>query len=234
MERSVRAIEKMANIDAFKLKTWEERGGEYVRRLASDLGLRDFQAAGLVGNLGAETEGFALMQEMQPQVAGSRGGYGVAQWTGSRRRNFEAWCAEHLLRPEQDEANYGFLLYELNGAYIGFLRQLRKSASVAEATKLTHKLYETPQDVLDGTYQSYPKRLKYAERALTGTPATPAEGSPKPIRAVESAITASNKTTMRLQQRLDEAGFYRGEIDGDLGPQTRTALLAYLQLHHPE
>lgn len=62
---------------------------------------------------------------------------------------------------------------------------------------------------------------------------TPAE-RPKPIRAVESAITASNKTTMRLQQRLDEAGFYRGEVDGDFGPRTRTALLAYLQLHHPE
>lgn len=64
--------------------------------------------------------------------------------------------------------------------------------------------------------------------------AAPAEEPPKPIRTVESAIKASNKTTIRLQQRLDEAGFYRGEIDGDLGPQTRTALLAYLELHHPK
>ena len=54
-------------------------------RLMRDLGLTDLQAAGLLGNLGHESGGFRQLQEVAPAVAGSRGGWGLAQWTGPRR-----------------------------------------------------------------------------------------------------------------------------------------------------
>lgn len=99
-------------------------------RLMGDL-MRDFdltpdQAAGVVGNLAHETGGFRHMQEINPIVPGSRGGFGFAQWTGPRRRQFESWSQEQGLDPNSYEANYGFLSHELRntpeGRVLGDLR----------------------------------------------------------------------------------------------------------------
>ena len=82
-------------------------------RLMRDLGLTDLQAAGLLGNLGHESAGFRQLQEVTPAVAGSRGGWGLAQWTGPRRMAMEAWCRARGLDPADPEANYGYLCAEL-------------------------------------------------------------------------------------------------------------------------
>ena len=158
----------MTHFDMPEAGTWEQRGGWMVRRLEKDLGLTLEQAAGLVGNLGYESAQFKTLQEIKPLIPGSKGGFGIAQWTGVRRRNFEAWCSENGLYPHSMEANYGFLLHELRGDYKSFADRLRRALSVADASRLTHKEYETPSDVLDGTYRSGAARLRLAERALAG------------------------------------------------------------------
>ena len=65
-----------------------EIGPRLVADLARDFNLTPAQAAGIAGNLAHETGGFKHMQEIQPMIPGSRGGYGFAQWTGPRRRAF--------------------------------------------------------------------------------------------------------------------------------------------------
>jgi hypothetical protein len=53
------------------------------------------------------------MQELKPVVEGSRGGYGIAQWTGPRRVEFESWAEANELPLDSYEANYGNLKREL-------------------------------------------------------------------------------------------------------------------------
>ena len=81
-------------------------------------------------------------------MAGSRGGFGWAQWTGPRRREFEAYAKENNLDPKSDEANYGFLVHELHGKqFAGMLKQLRelKGPNAArDAAALVEKVYEGP------------------------------------------------------------------------------------------
>jgi len=62
-----------------------------LTRLRADFDLSDIQAAAIVGNLGHESNGFTAFQERHPRSG--RGGWGWAQWTGPRRRAFEAYCA---------------------------------------------------------------------------------------------------------------------------------------------
>lgn len=107
-------------------KEWETIAPRLVSDLSKDFQLSPEQAAGVVGQLGHESAGFGKLQEVNPLVPGSRGGYGYAQWTGPRRKEFEAWTGANGLDPNSYEANYGFLKNELanspEGAVIGDLR----------------------------------------------------------------------------------------------------------------
>jgi hypothetical protein len=112
-----------------------EIGPRLVQDLARDFNLTPAQAAGVAGNLAHETGGFKHMQEIKPMIPGSRGGYGFAQWTGPRRKAFEAWTAENGLDPNSYEANYGFLAHELRntpeGAVLGPLAQAQTPEQAA-------------------------------------------------------------------------------------------------------
>lgn len=214
--------------DMPKSGPWEERGGWVVRALMRDLGLTLNQAAGLVGNLGYESAGFTKLQEIKPLVAGSRGGFGYAQWTGPRREQFELWAADNKLALDSDAANYGFLLHELRGQYRWFLDRLARVKTLADASRLTHELYETPADVLDRSYRSGDDRLRYAQRALAG--AQKFDDAAAPIDEVDAALAVLESAAVPAQVALQKHGFYRGAIDGDWGPQSRTAMLAYRKL----
>lgn len=110
---------------------------QIAERLISDLRLSPAAAAGIVGNLDHETGGFKHMQELKPVVPGSRGGYGWAQWTGPRRRAFEAWSKENKLDPASFDANYGFLKHELTATPEGkVLRSLEGASDPGNAAKV--------------------------------------------------------------------------------------------------
>lgn len=129
--------------------------------LSRDLGLQPHQAAAVVGNLGTETGGFKHMQELNPIVPGSRGGLGWAQWTGPRRRQFEAWSAANGLDPTSYEANYGFLKHELTATPEGkVLDSLRAAPDVASATSIFEKQFLRPGIPHSGS------RQRYAQQAL--------------------------------------------------------------------
>lgn len=86
-----------------------------ARLMADFPGVTREDAAAIIGNLAHECEGFEDLTEDNPLVPGSRGGYGWAQWTGSRRLQFEAWCARRGWKGPEFEANYSFLFRELQG-----------------------------------------------------------------------------------------------------------------------
>lgn len=108
------------------------------QRLMADLmdryGLTREQAAGIVGNLAHESGNFTQLQELNPLVPGSRGGFGYAQWTGPRRRQFEAWAAANGLDPTSYEANAGFLFHELDNTGEGRVLDVIRRMSTADAS----------------------------------------------------------------------------------------------------
>lgn len=101
--------------------------------LQNDLGISREQAAGVVGNLMHESGGFSKLQEMKPLIPGSRGGYGYAQWTGPRRREFEKFAAENKISPDTYQANYGNLKREMTQGPEAAITSRLKTAPDASA-----------------------------------------------------------------------------------------------------
>lgn len=74
--------------------TWEIIGPHLMDYLIHDYGLTDFQAAGIAGNAGGESEGWTVAQERGKPWG--RGGLGPFQWTNpGRRTNYENWIRAH-------------------------------------------------------------------------------------------------------------------------------------------
>jgi hypothetical protein len=132
---------------------------DIMRRLMKDFGFTDVQAAGILGNIGHECAGFRLMQEVKP-VGGGRGGFGWVQWTGSRRRAFEAFCAEKGLEPTSDDANYGFLDRELRTSEKATVPAVRATASLEAAVEAFERKFERAGVV------AIASRIKWAQKAL--------------------------------------------------------------------
>ena len=128
-----------------------ETGRKLFQDLQKELGLTPEQAAGLVGNLEYETGRFKFMQEIEPLVEGSEGGFGFAQWTGPRRDAFEAWAKNQGLDPSSYEANKGYLIKEMTerddiiqGMGIESLEKLRQAETAQEAAEIVSNEYLRP------------------------------------------------------------------------------------------
>lgn len=112
--------------------------------LSRDFRLKDFQAAGVVGNLARETGNFRFMQELRPIVEGSRGGIGYSQWTGSRRLSFEDYAGS-VQNQLTYKVNYGYLKKELTDEYAHVIDEVRRSKNLWEATVIFMRGYLKPQ-----------------------------------------------------------------------------------------
>lgn len=136
----------------------------YMRKLLTDFPALDPQgAAAIFGNLGHESLGFTALQEMKPTVRGSRGGWGWAQWTGPRRKAFEAYCKRTGKDPASDEANYAYLFVELKGIEGS---EAAAVARVVSAVGLQEKVVAFEKAFLRAGVKHYDSRLQWARIAV--------------------------------------------------------------------
>ena len=141
--------------------SWEQLAPQTVQRLSNDLSISPQVAAGIVGQLGYESAGLQSINEMQPTVPGSRGGYGWAQWTGPRRKQFESWAQQNKMDIADPEANYQFLVHELTQTpEKGVLNKLQGVQDPVQAGKIFTDSYLRPG------VPAYDKRASWVEKAV--------------------------------------------------------------------
>lgn len=135
---------------------------QVMANLQKDLGLKPWQAAGIVGNFMQESSMYPNKNEGggNGPPNNSKYGYGWAQWTGGRRDAFLKFASSRGLDPGSPAANYQFLVHELKTTESNSLAKLKKTSSVAEATQVFCSLFERPGDPRMGN------RMQYASRYL--------------------------------------------------------------------
>lgn len=128
-----------------------------MSELQRDLSLTDVQAAAILGNLAQETGNFTLLR----QINGSAFGY--SQWMGPRQRAFLAYARDNGGKHSL-EANYGFLLHEIETQYPEMMGRIRSADTLEEASSIFMREFLRPSK----THANLPARLRYAEAYLSG------------------------------------------------------------------
>jgi hypothetical protein len=126
-----------------------------ARNLMRDLGLTADQAAGIVGNMVAESG----VENARPQNTppGTKGvlkvddvtGYGIVQWTSRGRQQALADYAKSkgadLSKPLSMDIEYQFFLKEFKGQYGQVLSQIKQAKDVKTASTIFMQQYEVPE-----------------------------------------------------------------------------------------
>lgn len=171
--------------------TFAEIAPKLSADLQRDFGLSQAQTAGVVGNLAHESGGFGSLQEKNPLVPGSRGGFGYAQWTGPRRVAFENWSAQNGLDPTSYDANYGFLKHELTNTPEGrVLGALKQAPDAQAATRVFSDQFLRPG------IPGMESRMKWADRAMAGQPVQVASASPDALPIPPGQYLAQRQAEM--------------------------------------
>lgn len=193
--------------------------------------MRDFapflaeDAAAVLGNLGHESGGFRFLQEKKPLVPGSRGGWGWAQWTGPRRKAFEAFISAHGFDPASADANYGFLRQELQTTEKAAIPAVRKARTLEAKVKAFELAFERASP----KYKHYDSRVVWAKKALAALAAKPqpAPGLAPDLDDDMAAGLRQKAKVQAVQQSLTDLGYPVGAIDGRPGTLTVAAVAAY-------
>jgi hypothetical protein len=213
------------------LTSFQERAPTVMAALMKYLPPLDVEgAAAILGNLYAESR-MQVVNEARPTVAGSRGGFGWVQWTGSRRLAAERFWAERKLDPKTDAAQLAFLIHELQTTEKRGLTAVMRPGTLEERTRAFELAFER------AGVKNYAARYNGARVALDAYQRAP-QGGPSPAPA-EHRQWAEDKLAVfevrAIQARLKALGFghmlgssgaNKDGVDGSWGALTAGAVFA--------
>ncbi len=138
-------------------------------------------AQGVTARLHGESRLDTGINEINPTVEGSRGGYGLAQWTGPRRRQYEAFAAERGAALDDLDTQLDFLMWENANTEKSAWGKVLQAKDPVEAARLFTTEWERPGTPhLEATLETARKFAglgsDYAGGAATGTYAPGTQG----------------------------------------------------------
>jgi len=218
--------------------------------------LSDEDAAAILGSFGVETGGFTLREE-----AGGGGGYGWAQWTGSRRDDMEEWCAANGYNPyakpeaEYDLACCAFFLHEImetwekrvltdGGTISGvFYPPLNRCVTLDEKTESFWRLFERPGTPHADWRREMAREALRVYRGGEGEEIMPyqsiaiSSGHGKYVRGASGILDEVNearKVTDRLAEELRARGVKVTVFHDDTSRDQQTNLETIVAFHNAQ
>jgi len=131
-----------------------------MSRLMAEFPIQPYQAAAILGNVGYESNGLRVMQEVLRPGARGPGGLGWAQWSGDRRTKFIAYCNAHGVETSSNAGNLGYLLDELHVSEHNSIDALLKATDISDAVKKFEVAFER------AGVKRFDRRLRWATLAL--------------------------------------------------------------------
>lgn len=101
-------------------------------------------AIGFAANFVVESNLNPGINEIAPLVPGSRGGFGLAQWTGPRRRQLEAWTSQRGVPVSDLDAQLDFLTWELGNTERSAAQAIYGASDPVQAARLVSDRFLRP------------------------------------------------------------------------------------------
>ncbi|KII11262.1 phage tail tip lysozyme [Phaeobacter sp. S60] len=102
-------------------------------------------AIGAAGNMQIESDGFQTdINEYNPVVPGSLGGYGLNMWTGPRRRQFESYAADRGAPLGDLNTQLDFTMWELANTEKRAAAALSQAQTPADAARIYSEQFLRP------------------------------------------------------------------------------------------
>jgi hypothetical protein len=187
-----------------------DRSREIIQGLIAR-GLPPHIAAGFAGNFAVESRMNPGINEIAPLVPGSRGGFGLAQWTGPRRRQFEAYAQQRGARLDDADAQLDFLMHELGTTERKAADAIMRAQTPDEAARLVSERFLRPG--IPHLERRIAEARKFAGMPVDGSPRAPASAQGNALTAIqpgrEDPRMNAMATMMRQQQdtRVDPRTF---------------------------
>lgn len=121
-------------------------------------------AQGMVANMKAESNLQTGINEINPVVPGSRGGFGLNQWTGPRRVAYEQFAAQRGAPLDDLQTQLDFTMFELQGPEKAAFTALQGATNPFEAAQIYSDQFLRPG------IPNMNRRLGYAAE-ISGMPA---------------------------------------------------------------
>ena len=153
-------------------------------------------AQGIVANMKAESGLQPGINEIAPVVPGSRGGFGLNQWTGPRRVAYEEFASARGKPLDDLQTQLDYTLYELQGPESAAYTALQGTDDPLEAARVYSEKFLRPG------IPNMDKRLGYAAD-ISGMPMQPGmPGTPAPTAQFMPAQPTDPFEGMGLLSRL--------------------------------
>lgn len=101
-------------------------------------------AQGVTARLNGESGLNPGINEINPVVPGSRGGFGLAQWTGPRRRQLEAFAADRGVPVSDPDMQLDFLMWENANTEAGAWEKVMQATDAVDAAERFTVHWERP------------------------------------------------------------------------------------------
>lgn len=106
---------------------------DYVIQGLVERGMPEHIAEGFAMNMEDESGFQSDVNERNPTVAGSRGGFGLYQLTGPRRRQYEDFAKQRGIDPGDPDAQMDFMMWELDNTEKSARQKIWGAQSAGEA-----------------------------------------------------------------------------------------------------
>jgi hypothetical protein len=131
-------------------------------------------AQGMVANMKAESNLQTGINEINPVVPGSRGGFGLNQWTGPRRVAYEQFAAQRGAPLDDLQTQLDFTMFELQGPEKAAFTALQGATNPFEAAQIYSDQFLRPG------IPNMNRRLGYAAE-ISGMPAPDMPATQQPM-----------------------------------------------------
>lgn len=184
-----------------------------IRQGLIDRGLQPHIADAFILNFQDESGLNPGINEKNPIVPGSRGGFGLYQLTGPRRREYEAFAAQRGVDPADTNAQLDFLMNELQGSEAGAAKSILSAPDTATAAQAIVNNFLRPAP----EYRQA-RAAKYGRVATTPQEAieqvAPIEGLPAAqVAPYDFASDPNLSVASALVNPMGAAGSAPGKVD---------------------